>query len=303
MTGDLVVLAAGRSTRFGGLKQLEPVGPRGETLLEYTVSDAVTCGCARVVFVIRRELEARFRAFLTATFADVAETVFVFQDTPATRAEAECWGTGSALLSARDAVRGPFVVCNADDFYGAGAVAAMYGHAATRDGDHAYALAGYRLDRTLGFGGGVSRAVCDRGVDGALQGLTEIKDLARAEDGTIRGRTPSGAWRRFAGDETVSMNLWAFSPDVFPLLAESLDRFRSRHPSAPGEEFLLSTALGAAAAEGTARVAVHPVRGDAFGVTHPADRDHVRRRLRALGDGGVYPVPLWPRRSVSPRSD
>jgi hypothetical protein len=289
----LVVLAAGMSTRYGKLKQLEPVGPSGEALLDYGIHDALRAGFGRVVLVIRQELEDVFRAHCDPRWGGVP-IGFAHQrldqlppgvTPPPDRVKP--WGTAHATLAAAPYVDGACAVSNADDFYGPTAYAALAAHLAV-DGE-AHALVGYRLDETLSAHGGVSRGLCD--LDGRrLRGLTEILDIRR--DGQhLRGRAEDGRVRELRPDSLVSMNLWGLRAGVFALLEEAFRAFVAR-PDAGTAEFLLSNTLGHLAAAGRVRLDVLPTAERWMGITHPDDRVPVAARLRALVADGRYPARL-----------
>lgn len=295
MSLSLVIMAAGLGTRFGGPKQLTAVGPSGETLLDYAVYDAARAGFERVVVVVRRELEHALRAHADAWFASRMSVHFVEQrldDLPhADRAPAERakpWGTGQAVLAVRRAVDGAFAVCNADDFYGAGAYRALAAHLAA-PGD-AHALVGYRLDGTLSAHGGVARAVCECAADGTLERIVEVGDLRRANGGIV-GRTPETG-RVFTGAEVVSMNLWGFRPPVLAVLADQFASFLAARGREPDAEFLLSTAVNEQVAAGWCALQVLPARDRWFGLTFAADLKTTRAAVADLVRAGAYPDDL-----------
>ncbi len=296
----LVVLAAGIGSRYGGLKQLEPVGPSGEALLDYGIYDAARAGFERVVLVIRAELEAAFRERLAARFPHAPSFEFAHQElndlppgfsVPEDRGKP--WGTGHATLAARSAVSGPFVVMNADDFYGASAFASLAEHLRAGAGSDApeSAAAGYRLRDTLSAHGGVSRAVCEVDSAGYLVGVSELKNIREA-DGVLVGFTVRGERRELTGDETVSMNLWAATLAAFPLLEREFARFLAAHGADPDAEFYLSNTVNDLIATGEVRVLVIPTTGRWLGVTHREDKPYVEARLRELVAAGHYPEDL-----------
>jgi hypothetical protein len=276
-------------SRFGGLKQVEPVGPSGEAILDYAIFDAIRAGFGRAVFIIRRELEADFTRVVTAKYAGRIEVGLVFQslddlppgfDVPAGRTRP--WGTGHAVWCARSAVNGPFAVVNADDFYGAssfGALAAfLAGASRTR-----FALVGHRLSRTLSESGTVSRGVC-RVDAGRLVSITEEREISA---GSV------GPGLRFSGDEVVSMNQWGFTPTVFEGLGAGLRRFLASGGSDPKAEFYLPAAVSGLVASGAATVDVLPSSDAWFGITHPGDRESVRQAIARLVSSGAYPARLF----------
>ncbi len=300
MDMTLVVLAAGLSTRYGGVKQLEPVGPSGEALMDYAIYDAMRAGFDGVVLVTRRELEEALRKHIAAVFGGSLTIAFAYQElgdvpngfaVPATRRKP--WGTGHAVLAAEVVVDGPFVAINADDFYGADAYAALAGHlvAVGDSGGIEFAAAGYTLRDTLSPHGGVSRAVCEVDAAGYLVRVTEVKRIEEV-NGTLAGVTVTGEPYLLSGDETISMNIWAATTGAFPLLREEFARFLKESGSDLDSEFLLSTAVNDLIASGRGRVKVLPASGPWLGVTYQADRPYVVAKLKELVDLGFYPRPL-----------
>jgi NDP-sugar pyrophosphorylase family protein len=282
-------------SRYGGAKQIDGVGPSGETLLEYSLYDARRAGFGRVVFVTRRDLAEAF-ATLTGRLPAEFDLRIVFQShdqvppwfTPPPRTKP--WGTVQAVLAARAAIDTPFVVINADDFYGAGAydVAAGACHDAERTGD--YAIVGYRLDRVLSDHGSVVRGITR--VEGRrLVWLDEVRGIER-QAGALTGTFPDGV-RQLTGAEIASMNCWVFTPQLFADLDEEFSAFLRQHGQDPKGESALPEAINHLVQDGRARVNVIDAPGPWFGMTHPDDRAKVRAGLQALVDDGVYPNPLW----------
>lgn len=296
MPPALVILAAGLGTRFGALKQLAPVGRSGEALLDYAVYDAVRAGCQEVFLVIRVELEEAFQRHARRLEAGGLTVTLVAQrkdDLPsgvAPPADREKpWGTGHAVLAVREHIAGPFIVCNADDFYGAHAFERVAEHLrnAGRHGEHA--IVGYRLDVTLSPFGGVSRAVCDLAPDGFLRGITEVKDI-REREGGLAGVTVAGVPFPVAPDALVSTGLWGFTAAVFAPLRAQFERFLASFPLEREAEFLLSAAIDEQIALGQARVrALSAARSEWMGVTFVEDVPRVERALEKLVERGVYP--------------
>lgn len=281
------------STRYGKLKQLDPVGPTGEALLDYGIHDALLAGFEQIVLVIREELEDTFRDHCGARWPGL-EIAFAHQrldQVPAGAAvpadRMKPWGTAHAALAAAPHVDGACAVCNADDLYGRTAYRALADHL-TAAGD-AHALVGYRLDETLSAHGGVSRGICE--TDGSrLRRLAEVLDIRR-DDGHIRGRGVDGRVRELDPGAPVSMNLWGFRSGIFTLLDGAFAAFLAR-PDAGSAEFLLSDALGDLAAAGRVRLDVLPTAEHWLGMTHPADRAVVVARLHNLVADGRYPARL-----------
>ncbi len=297
----LVVLAAGVGSRYGGLKQLDGVGPGGETIMDYAVFDAARAGLRRVVFVLRRELERAFHEACGRRYARLVDVDYAFQElealpdgrvAPAGRKQP--WGTGQATLCAAEQVRGPFVVCNADDFYGAEAYRLLAEFLARPGASpvEAYALVGYELRRTLSAHGSVARGVCDVAPDGRLRGVREYTRIEPQGEGAVQ-RGPDGAERVFEGGEPVSLNLWGFRPGLFAQLRERFARFLDSRGGSPQAEFYLPVVVDELIREGRADVTLLRTSASWFGMTHRADRALVAARLRELHERGEYPARLY----------
>jgi NDP-sugar pyrophosphorylase family protein len=290
MAPSLLVLAAGMGSRYGGLKQIDPVGPSGETVLDYAVFDAMRAGFGRVVFVIRRELEGTFAEAVVSKYSGRVPVETAFQsadDLPAGAGAAagrqKPWGTGHAVWCARAAMKGPFAVINADDFYGAGPFARLGDFLRKAEGSR-FAMVGYRLANTLSENGAVSRGVC-REKGGRLVSITEERAIGRAD---------LGKGRRFSGDETVSMNFWGFTPAVFDGLGAGLRAFLAASGSDPVAEFYLPAAISGLISRGEASVEVLPCADEWFGITYREDRVRVSAAIRSLVARGAYPARLFP---------
>jgi len=283
-------LAAGLGTRYGGLKQLTPVGPHGEALLDYGVYDAARAGFRRAVIVIRQEVEELFRRHVADVLGTGIEVVFAHQTLePAVPGRTKPWGTGHAVLAAAWGIRGPFAVMNADDYYGADAFRLLFDHLA---GSADHALVGYTLRETTSAHGGVSRAIAEVDGHGYLSQLTEVAGIAGLGS-KYTGRTIAGEPVTLDGSELVSMNLWGFTPALLPVLERQFAQFLQARGRDPQAEFLLSEAVGAQVRAGEARVRVLPAaRSQWFGMTYSADDGHVRDRIARLVDAGQYPANL-----------
>jgi hypothetical protein len=297
---SLVILAAGLSTRYRGLKQLDAVGPNGEALLDYGIYDAVQSGFARFVFVIRPELEQLFRDHLRNRLAGSVACDFVHQRleeipdgfaVPANRDKP--WGAGHALLMAEKVLAEPFAVCNADDFYGATAYALL--HEQLRNivvqQPPVFTMVGYGLRATLSSHGGVSRGVCLIDGEGYLEAVTEVRNIEEL-GGRITGTAESGEVRELDGGEIVSMSLWGFTPAFFPLLQDGFIRFLRECGEDPGREFLTGNVLNDAIGAGRVRIRVLRAEEPWFGVTFPMDRHRVAERIHELVARGRYPEDL-----------
>ncbi len=294
-------MAAGIGSRYGGLKQLEPVGPSGEVLLDYAVHDALAAGVGRVVFVIRRDIETAFRAAVGSRYETRTEVAYACQeldDLPAGFAEPpgriKPWGTGHALRAARAAATGPVIAINADDFYGPESLAllAEFLAAPPHDGPARHALVAYRLDRTLSAHGTVSRGVCEVDGEGWLRRVQEWERIESAPEGPVH-TGKDGSRHAFTGGERVSMNCWGFAHSIFAQLEPRLSAFLAARGADPTAEFYLPAAVNDLLAESAIAVRVFATEWPWFGITHRLEADEVRRRLAELVARGVYRSPLW----------
>jgi len=292
MQPTLLVLAAGTGSRYGGLKQIDPVGPSGETILDYSVFDALRSGFGRVVFVIRKDFEVMFREKIGAKYAGRIAVDYVFQAVDALPVgftvpdgREKPWGTGHATWCAREAMHEPFAVINADDFYGADSFRQLADFFNQASGANA-AMVGFRLANTLSENGAVSRGVCRVGTSGALLGVTEHTGILPEE---------VGSGRKLAADTIVSMNCWGFTPEIFPRLDE---RFRTFLANAITEaplkaEFYLPGAISDLISRKEIGVRVLPTTSSWFGVTYREDKPRVVAALTELVRAGQYPEKLW----------
>lgn len=283
----LLVMAAGMGSRYGGLKQLDPVGPNGEALLDYSIYDASRAGFTRVVFVIRKDIEAAFRKSVGVRFASRVDVEYVFQEPSKHRAKP--WGTAQAVLVAADAIHTPFAVVNADDFYGAQSFRLLARHLASGTPD--YALVAFPLRNTLSPFGTVSRGICKVDSQGYLRGIVERKRIARNGQQAC-DTDPEGPVTHLTGDELVSMNIWGFTPAIFPELRASFDRFLVRHGDSLTAEAYLPSAVDELIASGRVRVRVLETADPWFGITYREDLQRVAAGIRGLISAGVYPERL-----------
>lgn len=306
-------MAAGLGSRFGGTKQLAEIGPSGEALLDYTIVDARRAGFERVVLIVREAIREEVAAHLAHFHDDADSFTLVCQDRdPVAPPRAKPWGTGHAILTVRDDVPGPFVVVNADDYYGREAFAELAAGLSTGTAEGPglapappeLQLVAYRLAKTLSPRGSVSRGVCEVAADGTLVAITERLAIARGGDGIIRAEPDAGTQRgavtrdgvspavELAEDTPVSMNLWGLHPFVFEHLAAGFERFVAEHAGDERAEFLLPAVIDDLVASGVTRVRVRRTDADWLGVTYPGDLDDARRHLADLVAAGIYPSPL-----------
>ncbi len=293
----LVILAAGMGSRYGGIKQIDPVGPSGEIVLDYSVYDAVRAGFEKVVFVIRRDIETPFREHIGARLEQQLDVAYVFQemdahlpagfDVPADRGKP--WGTGHAILCCRDAVDGPFCVINADDFYGAEAYRLMATQ--LQACPEQIAMVGYQLANTLSDHGSVSRGACDV-ADGCLRTVVERTRIEPDGDGA-RFLDDNGAWQPLTGNEVVSMNFWGFPAAIFGVLETQFHEFIRARGTESKSEFFIPSVVDRQIREAGERVRVLETDAQWFGVTYPEDKPVVVRKIAALVENGIYPERLW----------
>jgi dTDP-glucose pyrophosphorylase len=293
----LLILAAGMGSRYGGLKQIDPVGPNGETIIDYSIYDALRAGFGKLVFVIREEIEQPFKEIVGRRFEERIAVEYVLQElemlpagfsVPAGRTKP--WGTTQAILLAVGVIDGPFAVINADDFYGAEGYRLLAQH--LQSGAEEYAMAGFVLSNTLSEFGTVARGVCRVSSDGYLESVEEMTKIER--DGTHAKNTEeNGATTRLEGDEAVSMNFWGFTPRIFPQLDEHFKRFLEQHGTEQKSECYIPRVVNDLVVAGEARVKVLRTQDSWFGVTYREDRPHVVENINRLIKGGAYPERLW----------
>jgi UTP-glucose-1-phosphate uridylyltransferase len=296
----LLVLAAGMGSRYGGLKQVDPMGPSGETLLDYSVFDAIRAGFDRVVFIIRRDIEEEFRERVGSRYKGNVPIDYVFQQldflpegfsVPADRKKP--WGTAHAVWCAREALAEPFAAINADDFYGRETYQVIGRFLnAVKPESASFAMAGYRLDHTLSQHGSVARGVCKVDSRGRLVAISECTGIECAGSEILQ-KEADGSVQKFRGDEPVSMNFWGLTPAIFPLIEEQLLTFLSKSSTDPKAECYIPEAIGAMITGGQATLDVLPTDADWFGVTYREDKPEVMKALKELHSEGAYPTPLW----------
>ncbi len=298
---DLVILAAGMGSRFGGLKQMQPVGPAGELIIEYSIYDALRAGFNRLVLVIRKDIEPEFRATIGRRLEAHMDVHYVFQEMTALPAghkapagRSKPWGTGHAVLVAHEAVQRPFAVINADDFYGASGYAALATHFAmtTARAQPGYALVGYPLRQTLSEHGTVSRGLCTTDDLGRLRHITELTRIEKTATGA-KYLDATGAAKHLTGNEIVSMNFWGFTPAVFPQLEKLFTDFLIRGTEDPKSEFYLPTAVSALNEQEQAAVTLLSSTDSWFGITYREDCVTAQTAIKSLVAAGKYPAPLW----------
>jgi hypothetical protein len=295
------VLAAGIGTRYGGLKQMEPVGPGGEAVLDYAVFDAKRAGFGKFIFVIRRSMEQDFRALFGNRFAKHVDFDCTFQEldmVPSGRhvppGRQKPWGTGHAVLCAAPSLDRPFAVINADDFYGAESfrVLCRFLTQSAPANPSLFAMVGFQLDRTLSQHGTVARGLCRTDGEGYLTSVEELTAIDHPPEG-VRNKDADGTYRRLTGQEIVSLNCWGFTLGLLDGLRRLFGDFLDHNTANPKAEFYLPTAVNVLIQERQARVKVLPTPCHWFGVTYREDRAPVTESIRALVRAGEYPERLW----------
>jgi len=302
MKPTLLVLAAGMGSRYGGLKQIDPMGPNGETVLDYSVFDAIRTGFGRVVFIIREDFAEAFQHGIGSRFADRIKVDYAFQrldDLPAPFAvpvgRTKPWGTSHAVRAARALVSEPFAVINADDFYGRDAyqrAATFLARTSPADGKAHYAMIGYPLVNTLSDHGDVNRGICATDLNGLLTGVEEYVKIQREADGLVRGTALDGTRKAVAESGPVSMNFWAFTRGFFGQLEAGFIDFLQTHGQTEKSEFYIPTIVDSLIRSNKADCAVIPTTSHWFGVTYPDDKPHVVASIRQLIATGEYPERL-----------
>jgi len=300
MKPTLLVLAAGMGSRYGGLKQIDPMGPSGETILDYSVFDAIRAGFGKVVFIIRPDFEKDFRERIAAKFAGRIDVGFAFQTidqlpasftVPAGREKP--WGTTHAILCARDAVDTPFAVINADDFYGQDSYAKLGRYlSGLPKNSTAYAMVGFTLKNTLSEHGTVARGVCKTDANGKLTDIQELTKIAKLTVGAEH-RGDDGVVVSLTGNEPVSMNMWGFTPAIFPQLEADFLTFLNTKGSEMKSEAYIPMSVGNLIRSGQATCEV--LRSDStwFGVTYREDKPVVQANILLQVSNGSYPASLW----------
>jgi len=294
----LLVLAAGMGSRYGGLKQIDPIGPGGEAIIDYSVHDAIQAGFNKLVFVIRRDIEEAFKEYFGRHLEKHITTHYVFQEldqlpagfaVPPNRKKP--WGTGHALLATAGVIREPFAVINADDFYGRQSFEILASHLRSGSSDHA--MVGFVLSNTLSKFGSVSRGICQPGPGGFLESITELTNIEQVGP-EVRNIDASGHVQPLTGQEIVSMNMWSFTPAVFEYLRQQMTEFLNQHGQEEKAEFYIPMFVNSLVAARRGRVKVLRTPEAWFGVTYREDRPEVVEAIRQLIARGDYPEKLWP---------
>ena len=300
MKPTLLILAAGMGSRYGGLKQLDGVGPNGETIMDYSVYDAIRAGFGKIVFVIRKHFRADFEANVVSKYSDKIEVELVEQELDKLPAgftlnpeREKPWGTGHATLMAAQTISTPFAVINADDFYGAASFQALADFLKAQDGQKGkFCMVGFNLIKTLSESGEVSRGICSTDANNYLTTVEEHHHV-KETNSTITGTGMDGLEKTLDNSAYASMNMWGFTPDVFQRGEELFIDFLKENANEPKKEFYIPYIVNTTIQEGSATVKVLNTPDKWFGVTYKEDRPMVVNKLKELSEQGIYPSPLF----------
>lgn len=299
MKPTLLILAAGMGSRFGGLKQVEPVGPNGEAIIDYSIFDAIRTGFGKVVFIIRESFADAFKEKFDEKLKGKIEVDYVYQELdmlpdgytlPEDREKP--WGTAHAILVAKDAVNEPFCALNADDFYGFNAYKTMADFLTRSEDSQEYSMVGYKLNKTLSDFGSVSRGICEVDENNYLQKIVENKKILKKEDEII-SVMDDGNEVKLTGEENVSMNIWGFKPSVFETLEEKFSEFLDTEIDKPKSEMYIPSVVFDMIDEGKAKVKVLEADSPWFGVTYKEDKPVVVEKINKMVQRGDYPEKLF----------
>jgi UTP-glucose-1-phosphate uridylyltransferase len=302
MKPTLLILAAGMGSRYGGLKQVDPVGPNGESIIDYSIFDAIRAGYGKVVFVIRESFADAFKESFNSKLAGKIEVEYVFQEIDNVPEGIEIsdertkpWGTGHAVLVAKNIIKEPFVVINADDFYGPSAyqmIADYMNEAYVNEPHPNFCMVGYKLKYTLSENGYVSRGVCETDEQSFLKTVVERTSIERINNKIIT-KLNDGSDMELTGDEDVSMNIWGFTPSYFDFLEEAFGKFILENSANPKAEFYIPTVVNDLIEGDKINMKVLESKDKWFGVTYKEDKDDAVRNIAKLIKQGVYPEKLW----------
>lgn len=300
MKPTLFVLAAGMGSRYGGLKQLDGLGPNGETIMDYSIFDAIRGGFGKIVFVIRKDFEADFRNKIISKYENHIPVELVFQaidDLPegftCPEGRVKPWGTNHAVLMGKNVINEPFAVINADDFYGRDSFAVLGKALSEMDGKkNDYCMVGYRVGNTLSESGTVARGICETNAEGYLTTVVERTEIMRV-DGPVCYKDEKGEWVAIEDNTPVSMNMWGFTPDYFKHSEEFFVDFLKENKENLKAEFFIPLMVNKLINEGTSKVKVLDTTSKWFGVTYAEDRQSVVDKIQALVDAGEYPAKLF----------
>ena len=289
----LLVMAAGMGSRYGGLKQLDKIGPNGETIIDYSVFDAIKAGFSKIVFIIRKDFENEFKKNISDKFSNDIQVELVYQNihhlptgffAPDDRIKP--WGTGHAILCASESIDGPFNVINADDYYGRDSFKTIADY--YNDGNNSFSMVAFQLEKTLSEFGSVTRGLCSVN-DDRLVNIVETENLVKSESGIT-----SNSDLDLIGDEPVSMNMWGFTPVIFDYLNIMFEKFLSNNINDNKSEFLIPSVINDLINSGEQQVQVLNSKSSWFGVTYKEDKPYVVQQIQNLVNSGFYPHKLYP---------
>lgn len=298
MKPTLLILAAGMGSRYGGLKQLDGLGPKGEVIIEYSIYDAIRAGFNKVVFVIREDIEAAFREKFGGKFDDKIEVAYAFQsiDTPVAGISEmppreKPWGTAHAVLVAQDQIQAPFAVINADDYYGISSFRSMARFLMEDCSPSHYSMIGYELDKTLSDAGHVNRGICEVDGEGLLTDVVERHRIQRTADGIVYEE--DGQQHQLPQDALVSMNFWGFHPNIFEAMRQQFIDFVQANQDQPKAEFYIPLVVNELIQQGQIKLSVIPNAERWYGVTYQEDKPMAMKAFESLTVEGQYPDFLW----------
>ncbi len=299
MKPTLLILAAGMASRYGSMKQVDGFGPNGETIIDYSIHDAIKAGFGKIGFIIREEFADTFKSIFEPKLQGKVETDYIFQSfdlkpfgIDKTIERAKPWGTAHAVLAARNQVNQPFCVINADDYYGYDAFEKMAKFLTTEASEKQYALVGYQIDKTLSDYGSVSRGVCEVDGNGNLTEVNERTEVYFTADGGVAYKDATGE-HSLPNDKRVSMNFWGFTPAVFKQSEQMFRDFVDANENNPKAEFFIPLVADNLVKSGTANFKVIPTPSKWFGVTYKEDKPIVQKSISELVANGTYPENLW----------
>lgn len=299
MKPTLLVLAAGMGTRYGGNKQLDEVGPSGETIIDYSIYDAIRSGFGKIVFVIRRDIEEQVKERFVERLRDKIEIDYVFQEitnlpegVKVSPERQKPWGTSHAILVTRNKINEPFGVINADDYYGVESFKILYDFLVNDKDPNCYSIVGYKLGNTLSDHGHVNRGVCKVGTDGLLQNIVETRQIEKTHDGAKAPGT-DGKEQHFTGNEIVSMNLWGFKPSCYDFLGREFRNFIDKNGMDLKSELDIPTSVDKFVKSGDITIKILNCNERWFGVTYREDKPFVVESIKKMIRKGIYPVRIY----------
>lgn len=298
MKPTLLVLAAGMGSRYGGLKQIDPIGPSNETIIDYSIHDAIEAGFGKIVFVIRESFEEEFKAIFNSKLTGKIEVDYVNQEIEKVpdgitfnKEREKPWGTGHAILIAKDCINEPFAVINADDYYGAEAFTTIADYLSNTITDQEYCMVGYQLANTISENGSVSRGVCETNENDHLTTVVERTHIEKLEDGIAYKENEQ--WVSLPADAIVSMNFWGFTPQLFEHLESQFVTFLKEKGDQLKSEFFIPSVVANIIHDGKTKVKVLKSDAQWFGVTYREDKEKAIDAIGKLIEKGAYPSSLW----------